>query len=109
LRTPDERFKDLPDFPWTPRYREIDSGLGPKLRIASIDEGPANRDPVLLMHGEPSWSYLYRHMAPVFLASGARVVARGADRVKPIDRTTRAHRIACPHRRRLAARPADLP
>jgi haloalkane dehalogenase len=75
LRTPDERFKDLPDFPYTPRYREIESGLGPKLRIATIDEGPANRDPILLMHGEPSWSFLYRHMIKALLAKGHRIVA----------------------------------
>lgn len=75
LRTPDERFANLPDFPWTPHYREIDSGLGPKLRIASIEEGPANKDPILMMHGEPSWSFLYRHMIKALLAKGHRIVA----------------------------------
>jgi haloalkane dehalogenase len=75
LRTPNDRFRDLPDFPWTPHYREIESGQGPKLRIASIEEGPANRDPILMMHGEPSWSFLYRHMIKALLAKGHRIVA----------------------------------
>lgn len=75
LRTPDERFKELPDFPWTPKYREVDSRLGPKLRIAAIEEGPADKDPILLMHGEPSWSFLYRHMIKALLAKGHRIVA----------------------------------
>lgn len=75
LRTPDERFENLPDFPWPPHYRTIESGLGPELRVASVEEGPAGADPILLMHGEPSWSYLYRHMIKALLAKGHRVVA----------------------------------
>jgi haloalkane dehalogenase len=75
LRTPDERFDNLPDFPWKPHYREVDSRLGPKLRIASIEEGPADKDPILMMHGEPSWSFLYRHMIKALLAKGHRIVA----------------------------------
>lgn len=79
LRTPDDRFSDLPGFPWTPRY--IDDLPGYEgLRCAVIDEGartdaPEAQPTFLCLHGEPTWSYLYRRMIPVFLASGARVVA----------------------------------
>ncbi|MCB2042684.1 MAG: tRNA adenosine(34) deaminase TadA, partial [Rhodoferax sp.] len=65
LRTPDARFAQLPDFPWTPRYTEVGG-----LRIAHIDEGPPDAPVVLLMHGEPTWSFLYRHMIPGLLAAG---------------------------------------
>jgi len=75
LRTPDDRFSDLPDFPWTPRYVEVADGDGGVLRVACIDEGPQDGEPVLLMHGEPSWSFLYRRMIPVLLDAGFRVVA----------------------------------
>ncbi|MFX1594383.1 MAG: haloalkane dehalogenase, partial [Promethearchaeota archaeon] len=54
LRTPDGRFRDLPDFPFKPNYIEID-----EIRIHYVDEGPKDAEIVLLMHGEPSWSYLY--------------------------------------------------
>ena len=75
LRTPDERFADLPDFPWAPHY--IDDLPGYEgLRCAVIDEGPKTGAPTFLcLHGEPTWSFLYRRMIPAFLASGARVVA----------------------------------
>jgi haloalkane dehalogenase len=75
LRTPDDRFTDLPDFPWTPRYVEVADGDGGALRVACIDEGPREAEPVLLLHGEPSWSFLYRRMIPVLLDAGLRVVA----------------------------------
>ncbi len=73
LRTPDERFKDLPDWPYAPKWLEP---LGDGLRMHFIDEGPRDAvATVLCLHGNPSWSYLYRHMIPVFLAAGLRVVA----------------------------------
>ena len=71
LRTPDERFADLPGYPFEPHYVEIADGL----RVHLLDEGPADAAPVLLLHGEPSWSYLYRTMVPVLVAAGHRVVA----------------------------------
>jgi haloalkane dehalogenase len=74
-RTPDERFVDLPDHPFAPHYDEIDDLDGGSLRVHYLDEGPPGAAPVLLMHGEPSWSYLYRHMVPVLVAAGHRVVA----------------------------------
>ena len=72
LRTPDVRFADLPDFPYMPRY--VDDLPGYQgLRCAYVDEGQGDRV-FLCLHGEPSWSFLYRRMIPHFLASGARVV-----------------------------------
>jgi haloalkane dehalogenase len=67
FRTPDERFAGLPDFSWEPHYLEVGG-----LRIAYLDEGEG--DPVLLMHGEPSWSFLYRKMMPPLLEAGFRVL-----------------------------------
>jgi pimeloyl-ACP methyl ester carboxylesterase len=70
-RTPDERFAGLPGWPWAPEYTEH-AGL----RVHHIDEGPRDAPAtVLCLHGNPSWGYLYRHMIPVFLQAGLRVVA----------------------------------
>ena len=74
LRTPDERFENLQDYPFAPHYLEVDSKVG-KLRVHYVDEGPRDADPILLMHGEPSWSYLYRNMIPPLVAAGHRVIA----------------------------------
>lgn len=70
-RTPDDRFTGLPDFPFEPHYRELASGL----RVHYIDEGPRDGRPVLMMHGEPSWCFLYRKMIPPVAAAGFRVLA----------------------------------
>jgi haloalkane dehalogenase len=70
LRTPDERFRSLPGYPFAPHY--LDAG---GVRIHYVDEGPRAAAPVLLLHGEPSWSYLYRKMIPVVTAAGLRAVA----------------------------------
>ena len=75
LRTPDERFDNLPDYPFKPNYVNIPDGDGGTLRIHYVDEGPSKAEPVLLMHGEPSWSYLYRKMIPVIVDAGFRAVA----------------------------------
>lgn len=71
LRTPDDRFVGLQDFPFAPRYVMLDSGL----RMHFLDEGPQSGPVVLLMHGEPTWSYLYRHFIPLLVAGGCRVLA----------------------------------
>lgn len=71
LRTPDDRFADLPGFPWAAQYAETSGGL----RVAYVDEGPRDAPVVLLLHGEPSWSYLWRHVVPPLLDAGLRVVA----------------------------------
>lgn len=67
LRTPEERFSAVPDFPFAPRYTEVDS-----LRMAHVEagDGPV----VLMLHGEPTWSFLYRKMIPVFADAGFRAV-----------------------------------
>ncbi|HEY2702800.1 MAG TPA: haloalkane dehalogenase [Candidatus Dormibacteraeota bacterium] len=70
LRTPDERFAGLPGYPFEPHYLDVDG-----LRVHTVDEGPRDAAPVLLLHGEPSWSYLYRTMIPVLTAAGHRAVA----------------------------------
>jgi haloalkane dehalogenase len=70
LRTPEHRFSNLSGYPFEPRYVELDS-----LRIHYVDENPHAGDPVLLMHGEPSWSFLYRKMIPLLAEAGYRVVA----------------------------------
>ena len=75
VRTPDERFADLPEFPFAPHYAEIADGEGGTLRVHYLDEGPADAAPVLLMHGEPTWSFLYRKVIPPLVAAGHRVVA----------------------------------
>jgi haloalkane dehalogenase len=75
LRTPEARFTDLPDFPFEPHYVEIDDGDGGRLRVHYLDEGPPAAPPLLLMHGEPSWCFLYRTMIPVLTAAGHRVIA----------------------------------
>lgn len=74
LRTSDERFVDLPEFPYTPKYCEIDDSEGGRLRVAWVEDGAADGDPVLMLHGEPSWSYLYRRMIPTLVSAGCRVI-----------------------------------
>ncbi len=85
VRTPDSYFLDLEDYPYEPNYVELDS-----LRMHYVDEGDASAAPVLMLHGEPTWSYLYRHMIPVCVAGGSRVIAPdqiGFGRsVKPTDK-----------------------
>jgi len=74
LRTPDNRFDDVPDFPYTPRYCEVSDDEGGALRVAWVQDGPESADPILMLHGEPSWSYLYRKMIPILAAAGHRVI-----------------------------------
>lgn len=70
LRTPDKQFRNLPGYPFAPHYQEVEG-----LRIHYVDEGPPDGQVVLMLHGEPSWSYLYRHMIPLFVEAGYRAVA----------------------------------
>ncbi|WP_406645699.1 haloalkane dehalogenase [Aliisedimentitalea scapharcae] len=73
LRTPDDRFQGLKDYDFASNYLTLS---GPDaIRMHYLDEGPASEGPVLCLHGEPTWSYLYRHMIPVFTAAGHRVIA----------------------------------
>ena len=70
VRTPDSRFEGLPDYDFAPHYVDIDG-----MRMHYVDEGPRDGEVVLLLHGEPSWSYLYRHMIPPLRDAGLRVIA----------------------------------
>jgi len=75
LRTPDERFSGLPDYPFAPNYVEVEANDGDRLRIHYLDEGSSESETVLLLQGEPTWSYLYRTMIPHLSAAGLRTVA----------------------------------
>ncbi len=75
VRTPEDRFADLPDYPFAPNYSEVPDGEGGALRVHYLDEGPSDGEIVLCLHGQPTWSYLYRHMIPVFVEAGYRVLA----------------------------------
>ncbi|HUQ39000.1 MAG TPA: haloalkane dehalogenase [Acidimicrobiales bacterium] len=75
LRTPDDRFVGLPDFAFEPNYVEVADGDGGSLRVHHLDEGPVDGDVVLLMHGEPSWCFLYRKVIPTLVDAGLRCVA----------------------------------
>jgi haloalkane dehalogenase len=75
LRTPDDRFADLPGFGYEPHYADVPDGTGGMLRIAWVAAGPADGPPVLLLHGEPSWSFLYRKVMQVLADAGLRAIA----------------------------------
>jgi len=75
LRTPDERFDGLEGYDFRPNYSEVDAGGSDRLRIHHLDEGPRGGETILCLHGQPTWSYLYRKMIPVFCDAGHRVVA----------------------------------
>ncbi len=75
LRTPDDRFSDLPGFDHAPSYAEVPDGEGGTLRMAYVEAGPADGPVALLLHGEPSWSFLYRHVMAELAAAGVRAVA----------------------------------
>ena len=71
LHTPDERFRDIPDFPYEPAYAEAGDGL----RMAYVQDGPPDGETVVLLHGEPTWSFLWRSVIPVLASAGLRVIA----------------------------------
>jgi len=71
LSTPSDRFAGLPDFDYPPRYADAGG-----VRMAYMEAGPADGEPVLLLHGEPSWSFLYRHVVPVLADAGLRAIPR---------------------------------
>jgi len=70
LNTPEEKFNNLPDFPFEPHFIEVDG-----IRIHYLDEGPKQAEVILLMHGEPTWCFLYRHMIPILVKAGFRILA----------------------------------
>jgi haloalkane dehalogenase len=75
FRTPNPRFVDLPDFPYEPHYVEVRSGDNAKARMAWVEAGDEDAPPVLMLHGEPSWSFLYRKMIPIVADAGYRAIA----------------------------------
>lgn len=98
LRTPDEAFDGLPGFPFAPHYREVEADGFPPVRMAYVDEGPADAPVALLLHGQPTWSYLYRKVVPVLVDAGIRVVApdnigfgRSDKPARPTDYTFARH------------------
>ena len=101
LRTPDDRFESLPGFPFDPHYAEISDGEGGELRVHYVDEGPNGAPPVLLLHGEPSWSYLYRKMIPILVDAGLRAVAPDLVGFGRSDKPYATHRLHLPATRRL--------
>ena len=74
LRTPDERFENLPDFPFEPNYVSVDDSEGGALRMHYIDEGSSGGLTIVLLHGEPTWSFLYRKMVPGLVDAGYRAI-----------------------------------
>jgi haloalkane dehalogenase len=75
VRTPDSRFEELPDYDFVPHYADLSDQEGGTLRVHYLDEGPIDGPVIVLLHGEPSWSFLYRHMVPILTAAGLRSVA----------------------------------
>jgi haloalkane dehalogenase len=98
LRTPDHRFGSLPDYPFEPRYAVVEArGIEP-VRMNYVDAGPADGPVVLLVHGQPTWSYLYRKVIAVLSAAGLRAIApdnvgfgRSDKLTEPTDYTFRRH------------------
>ena len=75
LRTDDSCFSALEDYDFSANYLTVDDTEGGQLRVHYVDEGPKTATPILLMHGEPTWSYLYRKIIPLLVAGGYRVIA----------------------------------
>lgn len=90
LRTPDERFNNLPEYDFDPHYVEVDG-----VRIHYVDEGASVATPVLLLHGEPSWSYLYRCTIAMLVAEGHRVIAPDLVGFGRSDKPTRSEDYTC--------------
>ena len=91
-RTPEERFEHLPDFPWSPSYADVPDGEGDTLRMGYVDAGPADGPVAVLLHGEPSWSFLYRHVIRVLTEAGILDALRGMRRGRSV--ITIAHRLS---------------
>ncbi len=92
LRTPDDRFLSLPGFDRPPSYAEVPDGDGGSLRMAYVETGPADGPVVLLLHGEPSWSFLYRTVIDVLTEAGLRTVTPDLVGFGRSDKPTRRSR-----------------
>ena len=71
----DDRFVDLPDYSYAPHYADVPDCAGGKLRMHYLDEGPGDTGEIVLLHGQGSWCYIYRHFIPILVAAGLRVLA----------------------------------
>lgn len=94
VRTADDRFQQLPGYDFSPRYLMVDDTEGGQLRLHYLDEGPRQGSTILLLHGEPSWSYLYRKMVPILADAGHRVIA--PDLIGLADPTSRPCALTIP-------------
>ncbi|SEG42381.1 haloalkane dehalogenase [Nonomuraea solani] len=101
LRTPEERFANLPGFPYEPRYADLPGGP----RMAYVEAGPTGGEPVVLLHGEPSWSFLYRHVMRELAAAGLRAIA--VDLVWPATSCDQGRRALPPGGRGLRSGASD--
>ena len=112
LRTPEDRFNDLPDFDFPPLYADIENPRDGIIRVAYVEAGPPDGPPVLLLHGEPSWSFLYRKVLPVLADAGLRAIAPdlvGFGRSdKPVDATDHSYAKHVEWMRALAFDALDL-
>ena len=91
LRTPTECFEGLPDYDFAEHFTMVDDHEGSQLRVHYVDEGPRDADPIILMHGEPTWSFLYRHMIARLVADGHRVIAPDLVGFGKSDKPTEQH------------------
>ena len=92
LRTPDDRFADLPDFDLAAAYAEVPDGDGGTLRMAYVEAGPADGPVALLLHGEPTWSFLYRHVIDVLADAGHPRRRARPGRLRPLRQAGRGRR-----------------
>ncbi|MGI2112379.1 haloalkane dehalogenase [Shewanella frigidimarina] len=91
LRTDDSCFANLPDYYFTAHYLTVDDTEGGELRVHYLDEGPKDAAPILLLHGEPTWSFLYRKMIPILVKAGHRVIAPDLIGFGRSDKPTKRH------------------
>ena len=102
IRTPDERFADLPGYPFEPHWTTVTAGgEGDSLRMHYVDEGPRDGAVIVLLHGEPTWSYLYRTMIPPLVDAGYRVLAPDLIGFGKSDKPAAHQRLHLPAPRRL--------
>ena len=106
LRTPDQRFANLPGFPYEPNYTDVPDGEGGTLRVHHVDAGPSDGPIVLCMHGQPTWSYLYRRMIPVLVADGPAGTRARPSRLRPLGQADTARGLQLQPASRLAQRVA---
>ena len=105
LRTPDERFDGLPGYPFAPNYAIVESARVPPVRMHYVDAGPADGPVVVLLHGQPTWSFMYRSVIGVLADSGMRVIAPDNVGFGRSDKLTERHGLHLPAPHRLGPRP----